>query len=219
VCLGDYIDSGPDSRGCIDALLSFRRASPATVVCLRGNHEDWFLRTQADYSRHSWLLGMEGLGTVRSYSVEAEQALRQAAVEAGPQLFLGRCRLPYDRFFDAVPESHLAFFAALALYFEGPDCICTHAGLDPHADTMAEQSPSCFIWGHDAFPAEYRGVRPVVYGHCDNADIDPHGWPRPRLNDHAIGIDTISHGVLTAIRLTDRRVFQSGRHLASDSAG
>ena len=42
--LGDYIDRGHDSRGCIDAILAFRRESPAEVTCLRGNHEDWLLR-------------------------------------------------------------------------------------------------------------------------------------------------------------------------------
>ena len=59
VFLGDYIDRGHDSRGCIDAILAFRRESPAEVTCLRGNHEDWLLRTQKDYACHSWLLGMK----------------------------------------------------------------------------------------------------------------------------------------------------------------
>jgi hypothetical protein len=35
---------------------------------------------------------------------------------------------------------------------------------------------------------------------------------RPALRGRTIGLDTISHGVLTAIRLPDRRIFQSGRH-------
>jgi serine/threonine protein phosphatase 1 len=214
VFLGDYIDRGPDPRGCIDAILAYRSASPATIVCLRGNHEDWLLRTFHDHGRHSWLLGMQGLGTVRSYSAEAERALREAAGAAGLQLFLRRCQLPYDRFFEAMPESHLAFFTSLALYYEGPDAVCTHAGLDPHVDTVSEQSPRCFVWGHQAFPSGYRGSRPIVYGHYDNADVDQHGWPGPRFTGNTIGIDTIAHGVLTAIRLPDRRVFQSARHIA-----
>ena len=43
VFLGDYIDRGPDSKGCIDAILKFRDESVATVVGLLGNHEDWLL--------------------------------------------------------------------------------------------------------------------------------------------------------------------------------
>ena len=43
VFLGDYIDRGPDSRGCLDRILSFRDETPAVVEALLGNHEDWFL--------------------------------------------------------------------------------------------------------------------------------------------------------------------------------
>jgi serine/threonine protein phosphatase 1 len=43
VFLGDYIDRGPDTKRCIDAILSFRQEVKAEVVCLRGNHEDWLL--------------------------------------------------------------------------------------------------------------------------------------------------------------------------------
>jgi serine/threonine protein phosphatase 1 len=45
VFLGDYIDRGPDSKGCIDRILRLRAESPATVVTLFGNHEDGLLRT------------------------------------------------------------------------------------------------------------------------------------------------------------------------------
>lgn len=52
VFLGDYIDRGRDARGCIEAILALRESSPAQVVCLQGNHEEWLLRTLTDYSRH-----------------------------------------------------------------------------------------------------------------------------------------------------------------------
>ncbi len=180
VFLGDYIDRGHDSRGCIDAILAFRRESPAEVTCLRGNHEDWLLRTQKDYACHSWLLGMEGLDTVRSYSPEAERALREDVKEAGLRLYVDRYELAYDQFFDLLPEPHRAFFAALVLGFESPDCICTHAGLDPRVSKLADQTPESLVWGNAAFPAEYRGETAVVYGHWNNAELDAHEWPRPK---------------------------------------
>jgi hypothetical protein len=37
----------------------------------------------------------------------------------------------------------------------------------------------------------------------------------PKVVANTIGIDTIAHGVLTAIRMPDRRVFQSGRYRVS----
>jgi hypothetical protein len=43
-----------------------------------------------------------------------------------------------------------------------------------------------------------------------NAD----GWPSPAILGRTIGIDTSGHGVLTAVRLPDQRVFQSGRYQA-----
>ena len=54
VFLGDYIDRGPDSKGCVDAILRFRSEVRADVVCLLGNHEDWLLRTMANHERHSF---------------------------------------------------------------------------------------------------------------------------------------------------------------------
>src|SRR5437763_16211960 len=98
VFLGDYIDRGPDTRGCIDAVLAFQHDVTANVVCLVGNHEDWFLRTLRDYGRHSWLIGMEAFETIRSYSVDAERVLRDAVSNAGPELYLGHSELPYGVF-------------------------------------------------------------------------------------------------------------------------
>jgi hypothetical protein len=98
VFLGDYMDRGPDSKGCVDAILRLQRESEAEIVCLLGNHEEWFLRTLHDHSHHSWLLGMEAFDTIRSYSIAAATTLREAVSNAGLDLFLGRCRLPYEVF-------------------------------------------------------------------------------------------------------------------------
>lgn len=213
VFLGDYIDRGRKTRECIETILAFRRDSRADVVCLRGNHEAWMLRTMVDYSRHSWLMGMEALDTIRSYSPDAANALADALSAAGLRLFLGGgCRLPYDLFFEAMPAEHRQFFSQLACSYGNDECICTHAGLDPELPRLTDQSSEVCVWGHAAFPSAYVGARPVVYGHWNNAELDAEGWPRPRIVGNTIGLDTISHGVLSAIRLPDRTLFQSQRH-------
>jgi hypothetical protein len=166
----------------------------------------------ADYSRHSWVLGMAGLETIRRYSPEAAAALRAAMSAAGVRLYLGHCELPYGAFFDAMPETHRAFFADLVLSYESADCICTHAGLDPLVPRLADQSSKVLVWGCPGFPEDYRDDVPVVYGHRNNATLDATGWPHPCVVGNTIGIDTIAHGVLTAIRMPDRRVFQSRRY-------
>jgi hypothetical protein len=53
-----------------------------------------------------------------------------------------------------------------------------------------------------------------VYGHWDNAALEADGWPAPKIVGRTIGLDTIAHGVLTAVRLPDQRVFQSARYEA-----
>jgi serine/threonine protein phosphatase 1 len=218
VFLGDYMDRGPDTKGCVDAILGFRREARAEVVCLLGNHEDWFLRTLRDYGRHSWLLGMEAFDTIRSYSVDAERTLREAVSDAGAELFLGLCTLPYDAFFDCVPSEHIEFFEGLRLYYQGSDCVCTHAGLDPRISCIQEQPREALIWGAGAFPNGYEGREVVVYGHWNNATLNTDGWPIPTIVGRTIGVDTIAHGVLTAVRLPDQRIFHSARHrvLGSD---
>lgn len=211
VFLGDYIDRGPDSKGCVDAILKFRSDVAADVVPLMGNHEDWFLRTFHDHRRHSWLLGMEAFDTIRSYSVEAEQILRDAKARDAAAVYLEQVPLPYDVFFDQVPDRHLEFFRDLRFYHRTPDCVCTHGGLDPQVSELRKQSPQDLIWGAGTFPDGYSGADIVVYGHRNNATLDDDGWPSPTIVGQTIGIDTISHGVLTAIRLPDRRLFQSAR--------
>jgi serine/threonine protein phosphatase 1 len=211
VFLGDYIDRGPDSKGCIDAILGFRDRCDAEVVCLLGNHEDWFLRTLGDHRRHSWLLGMEAFDTIRSYSTEAAAVLGDAAARAGADLYVGGCELPYGVFFDCLPADHMDFFERLRVSCQTADCVCSHGGLDPRK-SLQEQTRHDLMWGTSSFPDAYDGPDIVVYGHRDNAVLDPAGWPMPAAIGRTIGIDTVSHGVVTAVRLPEGRVFQSARH-------
>lgn len=209
VFLGDYIDRGADTRGCVDAILEFRQRVRSDVICLLGNHEDWFLRTTRDYSRHSWLLGMEASATIQSYSPDAARIILEAASQAGARLYQEPCTLPYEAFFDCVPADHLQFFESLSLYHQSADCVCTHGGLDPRVTHLQEQERRDLLWGAGDFPDGYEGGDILVYGHRNNAVLDADGWPAPRIVGRTIGIDTISHGVLTAIRLPDQKIFQS----------
>jgi serine/threonine protein phosphatase 1 len=212
VFLGDYIDRGPNSKECVTAILEFQRDMPATVVCLCGNHEDWLLRTRQDFRKNSWLLGMEAMETIQSYSPHAAQAVRELMAKAGLQVYLGTAAVPYDLFFDAMPPDHVRFLEGLLACYRTPDCLCVHGGVDSRVPLLQDQPREALIWGAGGFPETYDDAEVVVYGHRNNADLDSSGWPRPRIIGQTIGIDTISHGVLTAIRLPDRQIFQSARH-------
>ncbi len=211
VFLGDYIDRGKDTRACIDAVLEFTATVPATVVCLRGNHEDWMLRTRDDYRRHSWLLGMNGLSTIRSYSMDAAKRIEAASAAERAALYDGTVALPYDHFFEALPADHARFFDSLRLVHATAECVCSHGGIDPAVEGLTGQDRA-LVWGAHGFPEGYAGTRPIVYGHHNNADVDEDDWPHPRVIGATYGLDTIAHGVLTALRLPGPYVLQSARY-------
>jgi serine/threonine protein phosphatase 1 len=212
VFLGDYVDRGPDSKSCVNRILEFRATVSATVVTLLGNHEDWLLQTLADPTRHSWVLGMEAFDTIASYSRQAAVELRSALEAAGPRLLTERVALPYDLFFSTLPNGHLDFFLSLQPYLRSSDALFVHGGLDPTILDLERQPRDAFLWGTDDFLQNYSGPDLVVYGHWGDAQINSEGWPVPRIGAHTIGIDTIAHGVLTAIRLPGRNVLQSSRY-------
>ncbi|MCI0658029.1 MAG: serine/threonine protein phosphatase [Acidobacteria bacterium] len=212
VFLGDYIDRGPDSRGCIDRILALRNEAAFAVVTLLGNHEDWMLKSRENPARHSWILAMQGFSTIRSYSIDAAARIGSEIETAGPRLITEEIPLPYHLFFDSLPPAHLAFFEGLKPFHRTPDAVCVHGGLDPHAGRVERQDVECLIWGTDDFVEKYRGEDAIIYGHWNNAVLDWKRWPRPCITENrTFGIDTISHGVLTAIRLPDGKVFQSRR--------
>jgi serine/threonine protein phosphatase 1 len=211
VFLGDYIDRGPDTKGCVERIVQLKQGADFTVITLLGNHEQWMLRTLDDPLRHSWLVGMEALDTIRSYSEEAARQIAFSMEDLGMRLFTVRLPLPYLAFFDAMPESHLRFFRELKPFHRTADVICVHGGvsldgiLDPSDDNV-------HVWGPLGFPEDYAGMEPVVYGHRDNCVIDSDGLVHPCIGaNRTFGIDSSSHGVLIAMRFPDRTVWQSSR--------
>lgn len=212
VFLGDYIDRGPYVRECVDRIIEVRRTSPFAVVTLLGNHEDWMLKSFHDHTSHSWILAMEAFDTIYSYSEDAAQVLREEIERIGTDLIRGKSELPYQVFFDTIPSEHLRFFQTLQRYYQADGILCTHGGVDTSIKRVNAQHPDAFIWGSENFPDAYRGKDYVIYGHHRNSIVDSAGWPHPNLkNNRTCGIDTISHGVLTAIRFPGRDIFQSER--------
>jgi hypothetical protein len=114
-------------------------------------------------------------------------------------------------FFAAMPAAHRDFLLSLDRFHDSDDCICTHAGVHPSILDLGRQG-RIPTWGHATFPEEYRGERPVVYGHTNDAELDAAGWPWPRIVGRTYGLDTIGYGVLTALRLPDAEVIQSARY-------
>ena len=210
VFLGDYIDRGPRSKECIDRILDFSVSTSAEVVGLLGNHEQWLLRTLDDPTRHSWLLAMDAFPTIESYSPEAAAAIRAAAAEAG-----GGSTRRSPSFVSAVLRRDASRPQSLPTgppdYAETGDVLCVHGGIDARGGPPNEQSMEALVWGTARFQAEYGGLAWLVYGHWHNTTLDDSGRCMPAVIGRTIGIDTIEHGVLTAVRFPDLSVFQNGR--------
>ena len=70
VCLGDYVDRGPDSRGVIDRLMAGPRRAGDRLTCLKGNHEALLLAYLAGEPVSGWYR-LEAAETVASYGGDA----------------------------------------------------------------------------------------------------------------------------------------------------
>ncbi len=214
VFLGDYVDRGPDSKGVLDRLTLLRAAPPegVEVVFLLGNHEEWLLNTLNDPKRHSWFVGMDGETTVASYSQDVAALLKAEVQDKGIRLMTEKLAMPYERFFELMPPGHLDLLRSLVPYVRTPDVVCSHGGVDPGGGPAEAQTAKALTWGTNQFPADYIGDDPIVYGHKRNAVVDADGWPGPCvLPNRTYGLDTIFHGVLTAMRFPGAEVIQSER--------
>jgi serine/threonine protein phosphatase 1 len=214
VFLGDYIDRGPDSKGCLSRILAFKSSTPATMIPLVGNHEEAILRTRGDYTSHSWLFTYQGLSTIASYSKEAETIIRAELQRLGSRVVTEEVELPYAHFFDTMPKSHLDFFDSLNVYYRNEYVICTHGGLDPLGGPVEDQPRELLVWGVKNFAEEYQGSQTLVYGHWNNARINRDGLPEPAFINQTIGIDMSKHGHLCAVRLPDRQVYRSAPNVS-----
>jgi serine/threonine protein phosphatase 1 len=217
VFLGDYIDRGPDTRGCLDRIVRLKEEARCAVVTLLGNHEDLMLKVLRDPTCHIWTLALQSFATIRSYSTEAAAVLDREIKRLGPRLITEGLPLPYRAFFDSMPSSHLALLENLELYHRTEDVTCVHGGLLGGVP-LHLQDPQTLVLGPVDFPDGYHGQETVVYGHWNNAVEDESGWPWPCVKaNRTFGIDTISRGVLTAMRFPDGKIFQSDRCLSADA--
>ncbi len=213
ILLGDLIDRGPDTKGCLERLVRLQSEAPCPVRFVLGNHEEWLLRTLDDFSKHSWLAGMNGQVTMASYSQEITDGILAEMRAVNIRLLIEKLPLPYERFFDVVPQSHIELLRCMVPFVRTDDGVFVHGGVAIGGGPVEEQKPSVLPWGDNRFPDEYADPDPIVYGHHDNAVLDDDGWPRPRILDNkTYGIDTIKHGVLTAISMPSAQVIQSARH-------
>jgi serine/threonine protein phosphatase 1 len=123
VCLGDFVDRGPDSRGVVDQLISL--AGRCRLVPLLGDHEDMMINAlTATPALRKWL-SCDGAETLRSYSWRPGSE-RRALV-------------------DWIPAAHRKFLQSCRPYHETQTHLFVHAGFVP--DLPMDQQPiQALLW-------------------------------------------------------------------------
>jgi serine/threonine protein phosphatase 1 len=194
ICLGDYVDRGPDSRAVIDLL----RAAPLPgfeQVLLRGNHEDFMLHFLTDASVGWPWLANGGRETLESYGIDPPSA------QAGPDALERAQRALAER----LPVEHIAFLQGLKPLHEEGDFCFVHAGVKPGV-ALAKQREHDLLWIRDEFLTSHADFgRIIVHGHSIT--------PVPDVRPNRIGIDTGAYmsGRLTCLVIegTERAFLQT----------
>lgn len=137
VCLGDYVDRGPDSKGVVDTILELR-ASGFQVQTLRGNHEQLMMDSpDSSETFEQWIFN-GGLETLKSFGVGS-----------------------YDDF----ASEYKRFFDATEYYFEAAQCIFVHAGLDFTSGNEFSNTEA-MLWSRNMKIDPVRlGQRRIIHGH------------------------------------------------------
>ena len=185
VFVGDYIDRGPDSAGCVQFLLELL-AADENVICLKGNHEDKlekFLANPLDLADSFFTYG--GIECAMSYGVD------MAAFKHTQEDIINVCA-ELDK--NISPE-HKQFYSNLAKSVTFGDYFFSHAGVRPGVPLDA-QSDHDLIWIRSEFishKAPYDKV--IVHGHTP-------AYPMEILPNR-INVDTCAYdtGVLSCLVL------------------
>jgi serine/threonine protein phosphatase 1 len=138
VFIGDYIDRGEDSAAVIRALQRLQAERAGEVVCLKGNHEDLFLKSQ---SRPEVL---------RTWIYNGGDAMLESFAATS---------------IEEVPPDVVAWIAACPVSFQDELRYFVHAGLRP-GRRLDEQSDYDRLWIRDEFlVGDHDFGKYVVHGH------------------------------------------------------
>ena len=181
VHLGDYIDRGPDSAGCLEHL---SQGSPikGTACCnLLGNHEKMLLNVLARPSEANLWLRNGGDATLRSWGIDPA-----SDPASWPEL---------------IPRAHVEFLRTLIPMLLAGPYLFVHAGIRP-GTRLSMQSLDDILWIREGFLDWDGKMMPdlpkvrIVHGHTPTTE--------PELRPNRLGIDTnaVRGGKLTCAALS-----------------
>jgi serine/threonine protein phosphatase 1 len=170
VFLGDYVDRGPQSAQVIDFVRNvLPKHTKAKIVCLRGNHEDAWLRV-VDQGWPEFILpaGNGCLACLRSFVGGAE-------VDDDPQPTQNEIEMMLRGTF--FPPDVVEWMRALPYWYEDDHGLYVHAGI-PRKDgrwlhPSEVEDPIVLLWLRSReFFLDYRG-KLVICGHTMTRTLPP----------------------------------------------
>lgn len=185
IFLGDYIDRGPESAGCVDYLIELLK-NDHSVTCLKGNHEaklQSFLVEPHTFADSFFTWG--GIETAQSYGVDMN------GYRGEPHQIEQVCADLNEN----IPEAHQIFYEQLDITVSCEDYMFTHAGVRPSVP-LDKQSEQDLMWIRSEF-IPYQGLfdKVIVHGHTP-------AYPMEILPNR-INVDTHAYdtGVLSCVVL------------------
>lgn len=179
--LGDIIDRGPDSAGCIEAILRF---TACPTVTLMGNHEDSAVAALAGhgYACNDWMAG-GGRTALASWGVDSHS--------------------PRESWAAGVPAAHRAFMESLPLFHQVGPYLFIHAGLRPGLPILSQLRDDLLRIRRAFLDSEDDHGAVIVHGHTPTRDR------RPEIRPNRINLDTgavFEGGRLTCAIFEDARL-------------
>ena len=185
VFVGDYVNRGAEVRATLDELITLKARAPETVFLL-GNHEVAFLEFLTGALPFYHFAGLGGLATIRAYLPRASKDVRAELAEA-------------------VPAAHLTFMEACRHYFETPDLVVSHCGVDPLNPRGRDKIDMVLNRHEELFDSGLALDKLVVCGHY--AQVSGVPYIRNRVVCVDTGCGTFG-GPLTALLLPERKFLQ-----------
>lgn len=151
IFIGDYIDRGPDSKGVIDYVI-YLQESEINTVCLLGNHEEAMLRAfQKEVKNRE----------KKVFFPKKNRALK-FWMDIGGDATLKSFN---TKKVTEIPEKYFLWIEKLQLYYETPQYIIVHAGLNFENENPFEDIDAMTTIRDFNVDLNKTNQRKVIHGH------------------------------------------------------
>jgi len=148
--LGDYIDRGPDAKGVIDFIIRLKHQG-YRVRTLKGNHEDYLIRTYDNEQEHKNFLGISFKNKLKKewFKYGGKETLKSFGVSDVHE----------------IPSIYIDWMRDLEYFIMLDSYILVHAGLNFGLDDPFQDKASMLWIKEFRIDPEKTGRRKVIHGH------------------------------------------------------